>query len=579
MRVIKILVKLIVSVLAGVAGLYLLIAYVVIPIGVPLLARSQGSKLLAHEVSLGAARFNPFTLQFSLKDFKILDTDKQTMVGFKKFRVDVSFLRLLKKELRVESFGIDGLTLNVVLLPDNRINLLSLVPKQAKPPAQAQSAAGPAQSAPKPDADKAASVPPQSGTKPPAGAQPLPEVSVDSIILENGAVFFTDKCIAPGFSTRLSAMDLRVTGVSTRPDSQVKLVLKSNIDDSGRMDIQAQVKPFVQPLQMEASFSLNDYALRALTPYVGKYTGRAVKEGGKLDIRVDYRVADNKLHAGHKVLIQRFDFGEKVESKDALSLPFGLALALLEDTQNRIDISLPVSGDIADPQFEYFHLLGQVAVNFFMKLVTSPFKALLSIVPSGAAGTEELGMVSFAPGVSVLTDAEKQKLDLLAQVMKERSRLALEINGSYDLVVDWKEITVQAFDADFAARRKESSFTDLRVFEEMYKVKFGLQGYWTLARQYTVKGKTDEEGLKGEIRRRIIEEGAPDKGVLEALAHSRATVVYEAMIAAGFDPARVTVGAVRAAQGGMGIVPMEFTLTVFDTGVPQAAPPAGGKGG
>ena len=549
--------KILVVIVISFFVLYLFIGFVLIPFGLPWVIKSQGTRLLNHPVSVNSARFNPFTLRLDLQGLKILDKDKQLMAGFKKFWVDVSFISLLKKQYRVESLGLDSMNLNVALLPDNQINLMALLPKPAPQSQISEAASNPKAKKSKPALKKSEQVVP--------GPSPaLPDVLFDEIILRNGTVVFMDKSIGPGFVTRLSAMDLRVTGVSTKPDSQIKLVFKSNIDDKGLINTEALLKPFVQPLQMEAVFSLNNYALRALTPYVGKYTGRAVKEGGKLDVKVDYRVADNKLIAGHKVLIQRFNFGEKVESKDALSLPFGLAVSLLEDPQGRIDISLPVTGDISDPKFEYFHLLGQVAKNFFIKLVTAPFKILLAIVPMGAGSTEDLGSVSFVPGSTVLSEVDKQKLQLLVKVMKERPKLSLEINGSFDPEADWKSMKTQAFDTEFANMRKNSTRPDFRLYEDMYKFRFGMTGYWELARKYTSKGKLDEETLKAEMKRQVIEKGAPDRAALEALARARAKTVYDAIVAAGFDPARVKTGNSRAAQMSLGIVPLEFTLTVFD---------------
>jgi hypothetical protein len=547
-------VKIIVWTIIGIFALYLFISYVAIPVGVPWVAKAQGTKLLGNPVSLGSARFNPFTLRFSLNDLKIQNNNKQLMVGFKKFWVDVSFISLLKKQYRVESLGLDGLEINVVLLPDSQINLLSLVPAQPQqPPSQ------PVQTPPPAVVKPAVS----SQSAPALSPQPLPDALVDEIVLKNGIVTFTDEAIAPGFATRLSAMDLRITGISTKPDCQVKTIFTSNLDDKGRISTEALVKPFVQPLALEATFSLNDYAMRALTPYVGKYTGRAVESGGKLDVKVTYRIEDNKLKASHKILIQKFNFAEKIESKDALSLPFGLAIALLEDSNERIDISLPVSGDIKDPKFEYFHLVGQVARNFFMKLITAPFKALLSFIPSSGTGTEELSSISFAPGSSVLPDAEKEKLQLLVELMKDRPKLSMEINGSFDPEVDWKIMKTQAFENEFAAKRKDSTRTDFRLLGEMYTGHLGMHEYWALVRQHSVKGVPDEATINAEVRRQIIEKGAPDKTALDALGQVRAKAVYDVIIAEGFDAGRVKIGTSRPAQASMGVVPMEFTMTVF----------------
>jgi len=543
-RIARIMGKTVFLIFLTVLSLYFFISYIIIPVGVPITAKTLGTKVLAHPVSLKAAWFNPFTLHLSLHELQVSDPDKQLIAGFKKFWVNVSFVSLLKKQVRVESLGLDGLAVNIVLLPDNQINLLSLVPAQpGQKPAQPVTA------------------PEQPAPGAPSG--PLPDVAVDKITLTNGTITFTDQAIAPGFTTRLGGMDLLITGISTKPDSRIKLAFTSGIDDKGRIEIQGQLKPFVQPLQMETVFSLNDYAMRALTPYVGKYTGRAVKEGGTLNIKVDYRIAENKLVAAHRLFIQKFDFGEKVESKDALPLPFGLALALLEDPQNRITISLPVHGDISDPKFEYFHLVIQVARNFFMKLVTAPFKMLLAVVPtSGAETSEETSTISFAPGSAILTDENKEKVDLLVKAMADRPKISLEINGSYDTGVDWKELKTHAFEDNLKARLAESSFNELRVFEDMYKAAFGYRGYWGLAREFTKDKKLDEEALKIEARRRIIEKGSPDKAALEALAQARAQVVYDAILAAGLDPARLTLGLTRTTQAGMDQVPLEFTLKI-----------------
>jgi outer membrane protein OmpA-like peptidoglycan-associated protein len=310
--------------------------------------------------------------------------------------------------------------------------------------------------------------------------------------------------------------------------------------------------------------------LKVLTPYVGKYTGRGVKDG-KLDLKMDYRISGNKISARHKVLVQRFDFGQKVESKDALPLPFGLAVALLEDPQGRIDISLPVKGDMNQPEFQYFHLLGQVIKNFFLKLVTSPLMSLVSMMGSDS-GTEELGYVSFGPGKSELVEPAKEKLKVILSALKQRPKLALEINGTYDPDADWKTIKTEAFDHEFKIKRANSVRTDFRLIEDMYKIHFGLHSYWRFARDYKAKGHTEDE-FKIEMRRQIIEQGQPDKKALEELARARAKSVYDFIIAAGFEGSRASIGSSRPTQSSIGEIPLEFTLIVFgDSNKAEAKP-------
>jgi hypothetical protein len=553
-----------VTVVLGFFVFYLFSTLAVIPLASPWLIRSQAAKLLDHPVSVRSVWFNPFLMRVSVKGFAIMDADKKVMVGFDRFWVDASFLSLFKKVYRVESTGIDGLVVHAALLPGNRVNLLELVPTEAGSKKAAQPAMPAAQPVPEKAEVKAASSAPQA----------LPLIIVDSIALKHGTITVTDKTLTPSFVTTLSDIDISVTNVSTNPSAQTRAVIKARLDEKGTIAVEALMKPLMTPMELESTFSLNDYALQVLTPYVGKYTGRSVKDG-KLDLKMDYRISNNKINARHKLLIQRFGFGRKVESKDALPLPFGLAVALLEDPQGRIAVSLPVTGDMSKPDFRYMPLLWQVVRNFFIKLVTSPLMSLVSMM-GGDAGTDELGYISFEPGKPELGEAANKKLDALIQLLKERPKLLVEINGSYDPEVDWKTIKIDAFDNEYKAWSKESSGNDLRVHQELYEKHFGIRAYWAIEREFKAKG-TPEEEQKSEIRRRIIESGKPDVPALEALAMARAIPVYDLIIASGFDTNRVKIGPVKATQSSMGMIPLEFTLTVFGETDPASPQPAEGS--
>jgi len=522
----------------GLILLVFFVIYIVIPIGAPLAIRVQGSKTLAHPVRVSSVWLNPFLLRLSINGLRIMDNDKkEVLVGFNKFWLDASFLSLFKKIYRIESIGIEGLVVNAALLPGNKINLMELIPPQNMQKTPSQSA--------KP------AVPPS-----------LPNLRVDSIRLTNGAVTFTDRTLSPEFKTKLEAVTLNLAGISTNPESISTFAFSTKVDDKGLISAEANFKPFAQPIELESTFSLNDYALTVVTPYVGKYTGRGVKTG-KMDLKMDYKISNNQLNARHKLLIQKFDFGEKVESKNALNLPFGLAVALLEDPQGRISILLPVKGDMSDPKFEYWHLVGQVVTNFFMKLVTSPFLSLLSMA-GVESGTEELGTVSFEAGKPELTDKAREKLALFVNVIKERPKLFLEVNGSYDPEADWKAIKTDAYTADFADRRRQTERSDFRIIKDMYILRFGIRDFWKLEHKFTTNKKIDESAMQQEMRRLIIEKGKADKATLELLAQQRAKAVYDFIIAGGFDPARATIGGIRETQASMGSIPLEFTITVFE---------------
>jgi hypothetical protein len=411
--------------------------------------------------------------------------------------------------------------------------------------------------------NKEENVPDGDDDLPATQAAALPPVFIDKFVLLNGEVTFADKSVQPSFVSRLSGININASGISTMPDCSVNIDVSAVIDDKGTISSATTIAPFVQPLKLETSFILDRYAMTILSPYTGKYTGRGLKDGN-LRLKMDYLISDNNIRAGHELLIRDFEFGSKVESKDAINLPFGLAIALLEDPQGRINISLPVKGDMSDPEFEYWHIVGQVVRNFFVKLVTKPFAILASVIGQDG-GTEELGTVHFPPGKAVLSSEETDKIKALAKGLMERPRLSIKINGVYDPESDWKAIKADIFDRDYDDLKHETTRSESWIYQQLYQRKFGVRALWDISNSYkNDKGDYREVELNQAIRAKIIEDGLPDKDALEVLAQARAALVHETLIGAGLDPQKMNLGQAKTVQASMGKVPLEFILTVFD---------------
>lgn len=536
--------KIIARVFAGIFLFYLLLALVLIPLLCPWIIKNRAKHLIGHEVKLRSVNFNPFSWKLSVKGFGILDSNDQIIAGFDKFWLDVSFLSLLQKKYRIQSIGLDGLKVNAILSAEGRINLLELVPQESQETANQDNVAN--QDIPVIESKKSAQ---------------LPLVRVDLISMKNGNIGFIDQSVQPNFTTDLSEINLQITDLSTSADQETKVSFQAKLDNNGIISNEMLIKPFAAPMRMEMVFKLKDYVLPVLTPYVGKYAGHEAKSG-KLDVKMEYRIADNKLDAKHKILVKGFDFGDKIESKDALNLPFGLALALLEDANGKIDISLPVNGDVSDPDFHYFQLIGKVARNFLLKLVTKPFTFLVSLVGSESE-QEDFGYIQFVPGKADLSEAEQEKLKLIVQALNERQNLTLSVKKCYDSVADWQAIKKDTFELTFSALREESKRSDNRIYESMYQTRFGMAAFWKLTKEYRLKlGVYDFNKINEEIKHQLIDDGAADKTALEALAAQRAKVTYDFIIAQGFEPKRINIGQIQENQASAGFVPVELELSI-----------------
>jgi outer membrane protein OmpA-like peptidoglycan-associated protein len=178
---------------------------------------------------------------------------------------------------------------------------------------------------------------------------------------------------------------------------------------------------------LDIATSFKRVELTTLTPYSGKFAGYRIRKG-RLNLDLHYLITKGQLKAENKVVVEQLQLGEKVDSPDAVDLPLKLAIALLKDSDGKISIELPVSGDLNNPQFSVMPIVWQTLRNLVVRAATAPFKFIGGLVRGG--GSEDLSSIKFAPGSSTLSAETQKALDTLSSALKERPALRLEIEGT-----------------------------------------------------------------------------------------------------------------------------------------------------
>lgn len=148
---------------------------------------------------------------------------------------------------------------------------------------------------------------------------------------------------------------------------------------------------------------------------------------------VHYKVDAGKLTAENRIFLDQLTFGDRVESPDALQVPVLLAVSLLKNSRGEIDVNLPISGSLDDPEFSLGGIIIKVIGNLLAKAVTAPFHLLAG---SFGSAEQELSYIEFDPGSSELSEDSKQRLDTLAKALNDRPGLKLEATGRADPAVD-----------------------------------------------------------------------------------------------------------------------------------------------
>ncbi|OWQ92169.1 hypothetical protein CDN99_07435 [Roseateles aquatilis] len=258
------------------------------------------------------------------------------------------------------------------------------------------------------------------------GAEPPLRLSIGETRVNGGRVDFNDRFIKPNYSANLSELTGTLGAFSAGSAEMAALQLKGRVEGTGLLDVSGKLNPSGAPLALDITASATDIELAPLSPYAGKYAGYAI-ERGKLSTRVHYQIEPGgRLQADNKIVLNQLSFGERIDSPTATKLPVRLAVALLKDSNGVIDVNLPVSGSINDPEFSIGGLVVKLIINLLTKALTAPFSLL-----SGGGGAE-MSQLEFQPGTAALQPEAAQKLAPLTKVLAERPALQLTITGWVD---------------------------------------------------------------------------------------------------------------------------------------------------
>lgn len=477
--------------------------------------------------------------------------------------------RLAIRELRLAEPGA-----KLVINKDRTTNLDEVF---EPPPASAEASAADASAADEPTAALPVIATPAIDV--PAGNAPETKaddrafaVTLDRVRVDDGTVDFADLSLVLPFAARIENFAGVVRGISSADDSRATLALGGRVGEFGEAEVDGQLALFDPERFADVEVSFRNVALQPLSPYTATFAGRAIARGN-LDLELEYKVDDGRLAGDNRMVLQDLQLGEKVPSPDAVDLPLDLAVALLADADGRIDLAVPVSGNVDEPQFNYGRLVARALRNVIAGVVTAPFRALGSLL--GGKADEAPSSIRFKSGTAELMPRERERLAQIASVLAERPQLGVAVVPGVEPERDGYAVRrlavrrAHAAELGFELQPGEDpgpvSYSEpdsQRALEVLLEVRDGDGA----ADRFAAAWSSRNAGVEPERVNRalaLVDRGAGDtafyrelyldlvRGLpepaeeLRALGRARAEAVVADLLARGLDSARVSVAAPR----------------------------------
>lgn len=396
----------------------------------PLLSKYVKLKLADGSVSgegrlrtgAGGSRANPavrYDGSFEVAQLALDEEDNDHFARWKSVRADKLALSVSPNLLDVAELRVVEPNAILIIENDRSLNAQRLLVKKSEP---APAPSGPA-----------------TASAAPAASEPFP-MRIRRVRFQNAKLDFTDLSLRPQFGAKIYELSGLITGLSSKADARSQIELDGRVDDFGLARIRGQLNPFVPADNTDVNVVFKNVDMVSASPYSMKFAGYKIAQG-KISLDLQYKVRNSQLEGNNQIVLDNLTLGERIDSPDAIKLPLELALAILKDSNGRIDLGVPVSGNLNDPQFSYGSVVWKAIGNILSKVALSPFRALGNLF--GVSG-DKLDAVDFDAGSDTVLPPEREKLRQVAKILASKPQLKLSVPGQYNEAADGAALRMQA---------------------------------------------------------------------------------------------------------------------------------------
>ena len=455
----------------------------------PFLEADLASGQLESSAEISYAKDIKADAKVSIKDIRLNGKKAEKLVAFKSLELEkISFA---KNDLTISGVSLNSPFIKAHLSKERKFNLSQIV-KEDKNKAKTEA---------KPENKKVASK-----------KEDELKFSVKNFSLKNGEVDFSDASLFMPFATTISKLNGKLTDIDKKRPSSGEF--QGVVGKNGFAQITAKLFPFELKQNTDIKLDFKDIDLTDITPYSGQFVGYKIKKG-KLNLNLNYSVTDSKLNGSNFINFDSLTLGEKVDSKDAINLPLSLAISILSDQNNQINIDLPVEGNLDDPDFKYGGVIWAAVKKLFADITLAPFRFLGNAL---GLGNKDLSSIDFLAGSSELISSEAPKIADFIKLTGSKPKMKLSITPTY-------------------SKLDESFYKNKKLDQKINQIIASSGKDYIAVLNELVPNLKDrsEKALREEALKGI----EVDKAKLVELANERANAVKEALTKAGLEAGRI----------------------------------------
>ena len=285
-------------------------------------------------------------------------------------------------------------------------------------------------------------------------------VRVGTLNVAHSTVAYEDKTLPTDFKYSITGLTAKGTEIDTRSTTN-HIILTGTLPEGGSLMLNWRGSLDPAKSACRAVAMLRNVKLKALSPWTEHLFGYAL-QGGSLSVTSDNTIVHGQLDATEHLDVMKPELGKKIKrGTPVVDVPLKLAIGLLKNPQGNIGIQVPVSGDLNSPSFKLSDVIGKAVGNFLLQATASPFVAMAK----ARNRNDDLSFIAIDMLMPDFTLDQYQKLDLIAEMMKENDAITLTLTQHYNTNSAVQERAVFNLKRDYFREQNQDAIGELTIID------------------------------------------------------------------------------------------------------------------
>ncbi len=272
-------------------------------------------------------------------------------------------------------------------------------------------------------------------------------VDIGSVLFKGkNKIIVRDSSVKPSYVKEIEIDTFSLTDINNlNENNQSKLDLLLKTEQRATIDLKGTVQLFSPKVNLNMKGNVKGLPLAEFSPYVSSAVGYNIQTG-VLNTKVDCKIISDKLDINNDLFVEKIILipdskGKVTKFAKSFVMPIDQTVSILRDSDNNIKLSLPVTGDIKDPDFHYDDVMkialtkaAKSATISVIKNLIQPYGVVVTAAEYAYAGTEFITKVRMSPVMFTQASSElngdgRKYLDTIVKLLTKKKGLRVSVCG------------------------------------------------------------------------------------------------------------------------------------------------------